>query len=99
MGLHHIPVRILGLPLASPVTTFRGRSWTPHFKHDSHAQSILETVVNANFLVLELITSVCLSSCLETELFEGKNSVLLLSIFMPRLVPATALGAQQIFVE
>lgn len=53
------------------------------FSGDSNAQQILVTFVNANFLVLELIISVCLPSCLENELSEEQNSVLLISIFMP----------------
>lgn len=50
-------------------------------------QYILERVVDANFLVPELITSVCLSSCLENELFGEKNGVLFLYSYLAQCQP------------
>lgn len=63
-------------------------------------QEILETVVNnANFLVLELLISVCLLSCLEKKLFKKKKSVLFMFIFMPHVMPTVEPGTPQMFVE
>lgn len=85
MVLHQNPVgRIKGLPQTYPGRASRaGRG----FSGNSNAQEILKTIVNANVLVLELINSVCLPSCLENKYFEEKNSVLFISIFMLFLVP------------